>query len=601
MMNLRFIIIVNLLIAQVSFACVNKTIVSSQKEFDTVVERINNGEKCKIELRPGLYKLNSSIVASEPLSIRGKNAVITCGIALDDDIMIEELSDYYVYNVEQPVSVFPLFYTITGQEIPISESVIEDIGVNYVEGELFSPDEYGIGVQIKIPISKNLRHLNNKTFKSAYGYFDCGWRTIRFKLNKTDSKYFYCTTLNSCQMKEFNYDKKVYKKKIRFVLYNTEMKPHSVYFDGQRIYIPREYSKVFYLNDSNTGTKGPTIVINSDVKLEGIRFVGITNVLVQSKTAGICEINKCSFQYSLGAPLTIKKENGKNVRECIISHCDFYDCAQLYDKVVMLTSSFAGQSCISMTDCRVGHYPSGKVMYKNTSGVVYVDGDVTLVNNVVFNTCRDHFYFYRGNIKATGNFLYNTDDFNSEVERNYSSDWGIVYCGYVFSDDNDALTNNIHHVWLENNLLYGAYAYGGDARGIFIDDGRGDVECMNNVILNTQLYSLDSRNVSRTSVSSVRNRYEGNILSSNYRLMAGASVSDSDLPVTSNNTLLLAQVNKTYKTIVLNEDKRILTKLDYVCSGEEIVVSEELYEVLKSSPAWKAIKKYVRIETDGDK
>ena len=72
-----------------------------------------------------------------------------------------------------------------------------------------------------------------------------------------------------------------------------------------------------------------------------------------------------------------------------------------------------------------------------------------------------------------------------------------------------ALDNKIHHILLENNLIYGAYAYGRDARGIFIDDGRGDVTCNNNVILNTQSFSIDSRNVKRHDASSVRVRYKG--------------------------------------------------------------------------------------------
>ena len=80
-------------------------------------------------------------------------------------------------------------------------------------------------------------------------------------------------------------------------------------------------------------------------------------------------------------------------------------------------------------------------------------------------------------------------------------------------------------------MLYGAYSYVHDARGIFIDDVRGDVKCLDNIILNTQRYSIDSRNISTHEASSVRNIYSGNIVTTKYRLEAGSAVEGYNTPV----------------------------------------------------------------------
>ncbi len=567
--------------------------VSSQEQFDAAVARINGGEEIHLKLSKGVYLLRESIIAKAPLSVSGKHSTITSAAKLTINDTLRSTNTHYIYHLDKKITPYGLFFDKTRGLLPVSESVIDSVKVNYVKENIIAPSVYKGEVDIKIPISRNLYRLINRTFACAYGYFDCGWITIPFRLNKSDEKYFYCTTLSGCQTRNYQYDRDYYKKPIRYVIYNAEINDRSIFYNDSNLYIPKNIREFYYLSSPEVSHSIPSITTLSNLELYYVSFVGIGGVFVKSKSNNICTIKKCSFENCLGSALEIDKENNLNAEKATISECNFKKCSVYSDFIVRLTSTFMGPPCIQMQKCVLSRYPDGNVLYKNAKESIYVSGDVEIRNNVMYNTCRGHLIMGKGNIVVSGNFLYNTDSFNAHRMRNLSNDWGHAYCNHIFVNTKDALNNKTHRILLENNLIYGANAYGSDARGIFIDDGRGDVTCRNNVILNIQMFSIDSRNVTLHDAASARVTYEGNVVSSAYRLQGGSALKGTDKPLSKDNVLLSSKENKIHNTEILDKDHRLDIDASSSCIGTKIKINKDLYKVLKRHPSFEYIKKFL--------
>ena len=435
--------------------------------------------------------------------------------------------------------------------------------------------------------------MKNKVFSDAFGYFDCGWQVINFKLSRSDNKYFYCSTLNACSTKNFQFDKKTYKKPIRFVIYNAELKRNSIFYDKEFLYVPKSIGQLNCINRVDIYKQTPTLTTQSDIILDDLKFMGFDGIRVVSNANNKCEITNCHFQNCIGYALMIQKKGDTNLETAKVDKCTFINCAVQNDHIVRLFGTYTGRTSVSLSNCTITRYRDGVVMYKNSVGSVSVDGDVSISRNVMYNSPRGHLFLKRGEIIVTENFLYNSDTFNSAYDRNICSDWGLIYCNHIFSDTESALNNSDNKILLERNLLYGAYSYGNQARGIYIDDGRGDVECRDNVILNTQSYSIDSRNVTLTDASSARNQYIGNIVTSRYQLFAGPAVNGKNKPVTHGNILLDPRENVTSGIGIVKEDSRFDIDTDCSFKDGKVLVSRALYKKIKKSPAWRSNKKYV--------
>lgn len=591
------LLILFLCVSQALFAQQKITFITNQSQFDAAMVQINNGEEMHMELRKGKYKLNHSVRATAPLTIKGRNAIITCSSGpLKPRDCIRKTKTHNIYRLDRELSLFPLFYDGRGEILSLSESVRDGCGVNYVDGRIEGPDDYEPGVKIKIPIAYNLAHLKNRAFDCVFGYFDSGWSVVNFSVEKSDDKFFYCTTLNKCYTNDFQYDSMVYKKPVRYVIYNAELLPDMVYFDREFLYVPKSVKEVYVLNNPDEEHKIPEIRTYSDVEISGVSFVGIAGLYVKSPLKAKCHIHHCRFNNSLGQTLSIDKTNGEGVAVARVHDCVFTNCSLYSDNIIQLYSTFEGDPCIEIENNIIARYPDSKVRNKNTQGAVWVNGDASITNNIIYNTCRDHLFLRRGKNIVKGNFLFNTDEFNSKIDRNLSSDWGLIYSGAITRNSEEAQKNKDHFILVEGNLLYGAYAYGEDARGVFLDTGRGDVTCKDNIILNTQCYSLDSRYVATVEASSIRNRYENNVLASNYRLQSGKDVKGTDSPCTTENVLLTKDDNHISEVKVNMEDAR-LDGIDVSTSlnnMNRLQVSKELYYVIRKSSAWKMVKRYVR-------
>ena len=126
--------------------------VASQEQFDAAVARINSGKETHIVLKKGTYFLRNSINATASLSIKGKNAIITCATQLTSKEIVRQTETHNIYKLDQPLSPFALFYDKNGKLLPISESVIDSVKVNYIDGEIEGPQGYKTGEKIKIQI-----------------------------------------------------------------------------------------------------------------------------------------------------------------------------------------------------------------------------------------------------------------------------------------------------------------------------------------------------------------------------------------------------------------------------------------------------------------
>ena len=84
--------------------------VISQEQFDAAVARINGGKETHIVLKKGTYLLRTSINAAAPLSIKGKNAIITCATQLTPKEIVRKTETHNIYKLNQQLSPFALFY-----------------------------------------------------------------------------------------------------------------------------------------------------------------------------------------------------------------------------------------------------------------------------------------------------------------------------------------------------------------------------------------------------------------------------------------------------------------------------------------------------------
>ena len=591
-------VICSLILSSVTSAkTVNKQTVHNQEEFDKIVHRINAGEICNVILKKGRYVLNESMKPMAPISIEGNDAFITHYTSQYIVANADSTSNgFYIYRIDSDINHFSLFLDSQDNILPISESISEGYDVNIIDKPILGDGTHDVGTKIQIPIADGIRRLQNKVFERAYGYLDCGWSRVNFSVDTSDSDYFYCTVLESTNVPSFNYDKNVYDKDLRYVIFNAEKIQNKIYFDSKFLYVPKSNTVVRCLNCSVYPQEVFSIKTNFQIRLKGINFVNFSGIKIQSDEFDSSEISNCSFKNTLGYTLYITKDRTKN-KPFIINNCYFNDCSLLTRNIIYLSGSIQGEkSCIYLTSSDVCRYSSDKIMYKNCNSSIYVDGDVTIKLNKIYNTCRSHLFLNRGNIIVNENTIYNTNRFNSFPFRNLSNDFGLIYCNHIFKDSDRAINSNKSSILLSNNFLYGSYAFSGDARGIFIDDGRGDVHCKKNLILDTQSYSIDSRVVPHfIGTSSIRNIFENNFVTRSYRLQAGKDVPPKDKPIIVKNYLLFSSCIDTLNVMVLEKDEGVPIKTNLKITDGTLKISNREYKLLKKVCELSLLRKCVNI------
>lgn len=564
--------------------------VRTQEEFDAYMKKAQSGEPIDISLTKGNYVLKSTIIARAPFSINGNGATITyANDKYTCEDAVRRTADHYICKLKNQIPVFSLFVDGKGNILPVSESVQEDKRVNtceQIEGDYSSKP----GAELRIPIARNISELANKKFSKAYGYFDCAWREMDFSVVESDDKCFNVTTLQNSNTGNFNYEKKAYKNDIRYVIFNAEPKAGCIFYDDEYIYIPTSCKEVEVLSNDAWGKNTPAIDCRSEVSLSKLTFKNFNGISITSPSDCACNISNCEFLNTLSYALRVNKLTGDEQIPVRISGCRFIHCSVLCHNVVSLSSKPENRNCIEMSNCEIKRYDDTYVGYKNCTGALVVSADATVDNCRIWNTPRCHVYINRGMVTVKNCTLYNTQQFNSFKDRNLSSDLGLVYVNHFTNDTSIAIDNTQNIVLLENNLLYGAYAYGSDARGIFIDDGRGDVTCKNNVVLDCQRYSIDSRDArSYIPTSSIRNSLENNYLSTPFRLAAGEGVPEIDRPTQSGNVMLTDEQNIITRTKgepdqvngIVIRDAKVFTK------GDKVAISRNVKKAIRRTGVYK--------------
>lgn len=570
--------------------------VFTQSQFDEAMSTARKGESVSINLFPGSYHLTEPIKTNISFSIKGWGSTITSYTdSYNFTEAIQETDTHYVCRLKTDLNEFSLMVDQDERLVEVSESVDDSILVNKVDS-IVAPKEMKKGAEILLPIPDNLNHLKNKTFQKAFGYFDCGWSRICFKLKNTDDKFLYCETLNSTNVPRFDYEKSTYKNAIRFVIYNAEVKPGAIYYDNNFIYIPKTIKKLNVKNCNLFSNTQPEIEINGDVSISGVTFDGFDGIRIKSGGQNSCNIMDCEFKHTLGNVLTIYKKSEGDFTPVYVTRCKFEECSLLSGVMLNLSSSYTGKKSLFVENCEFVRYPDAKVRYKNTSAMVNVNADAQISDCRFWNTCRAHLYFTKGNSVSKDNIIYNTPDFNTPRDRNLSNDWGLIYIGSAFKNNEKSVSNHEHKVFINECFLYGARANAKDARGIMIDNGRGDIVCRNNVVLDCQSYTLDSRETKKfIGTSSIRNVFENNFLGGRYRLAGGVNVPKKDLPVSKGN-ILLGEYKNVFNDQSKIESSNKIILVDYNVKDGKMYISSEEYGRLKKISFFDRVKKYIKIK-----
>lgn len=575
---------IRIFVALVLFSSFNvvQARISSQEEFDRMIEKILLGACVNEHIAPGTYKLKKDIIATGPIRLKGKNVIIYGNneIISQDDAVGEE-GGYNIYRITTDIPDFSMFLDEQENIIPVSESVESETRVNFcsaIDGYFARKP----GIPLCMTLSNPMPDISITENSRSYGYFDCGWSVVNFSVKRKNNQFLYVVTHNPTNTKDFNYEKNFYGNEIRYVLFNAEKKEGYIYYDSHYLYVPKKYKKVCIVR--NTHKQVPSIHVKSDVDMSGITFINFNGIKVESSTSSACEVKNCQFINTLGSALTIKKKNDSTSIPATIENCRFQHCSIYSGNVISATTDHSDNSCIYIKDCIINRYDDTFIMYKNAGGCVYLNGDVEISDCRIYNTPRCHLYLAKGHIIAHDNILYNEQQFNQYKHRNLSSDFGIIYCDHFTNDPKIAIENTSNTIKIGRNILYDAYAYGNDARGIMIDDGRGDVSCIQNIIHNTGIYSIDSRGCEKyVGTSSIRNMYSGNIVDTKYRIQGGKDICEDDLPIVDGNYILGNNACKITNTKTLQPDTLISNGFIQEVTNDKIIISQNIKRLIKKS------------------
>ncbi len=492
--------------------------ITGQKDFDEWANKEDRESKIVIDSILPLA-VSDTIVLNGNVEIYGKNCTLTCKsekYSLASAVSIN--STHYTCRLHRNIECFSLF-RYKDKVLTPTESSDRSTLCNLVDKDAV----YVTDTTFKLPISDNLAHLSNKTFSNAFGWIDSWYFCTPFKVNRSDGEYFYCESFSDIPQDVFANEvngERRYSSPLSYVLYNME--ESSVYYDDEYIHIPLSYEEisVIHFNGKPLFKSNGFSLKAFNVNVEDCcQFAEISNSYMH--------LDNCTFNYVLGTCIRLLSP----VEDCVFERCSFRNC----------TISPSGRACIleegqgkkiRVDNCFLKKYDD-ICLYKNASGGVIVWGsELEVCNSTFINFCRDHVYVNRPNTVIYNNRIFNTHEFNSKALRNLSRDFGGIYVNH-FSFDADEITNNTTRALIHHNIILNIMGKG-DARGIFIDDGRGDVVCECNII-DGQFFSIDARKAGNTELSSCRVQYKNNILLSPYRLEYGESLTSPDIPVLSDN------------------------------------------------------------------
>lgn len=535
----------------------NFKVIKNQKDFDNwILNRDTDNIIIDSELP---LKVNNTINITKDTVIIGKKAV------LEWDNTIYKLSDsisknekFYSCKLKENVEDFSALI-INNKLLSFNESSDDNTKINLTSEKVQKIDN----ISFKLKIPNNLLYLNNKEFINCFGWLDSWYFCTPFKVQRSDDKYFYCTLYNSINDSdwdnklngEFGYNNSP----ISFVLYNAEYK--NIQYNNENINISLNLPYVTVINNKNSN-----VIFNvSNCKLK------LNSIVVKNASKGIftdnscIEVNNCEFENILGNCIYCNSSINNN----IITNCNFKNCSIIPNSRVISDAGYAKAGKLIIKNNIINRYKDNYCVYKSASPcIIQGQQEFIVYNNTIINSVRDHIYVRQQNSEIYYNLIYNTESFNKYSLRNLSRDFGGIYVGY-FAADNDTALNNTTTCYIHNNKILNIKGKG-DARGIFIDDGRGDVTCKYNIV-EGQAYSIDARDAFITACS-CRVKYIGNILLSPYRLIYKTDVLTGDnVPKAQDNICVfnnedensnVQSTNNYYTDKIIKNDEYIYCSLD---------------------------------------
>lgn len=553
--------------------------ISNQSEFDALIYKASHRKEVDAYLKEGTYIIEGSNPIYTKFKLRGEGAVLKQrNKILTKKDAIKETSTHYICPIDN-IGIFSLFVDTEGNNVAVSEDSEPKSKVNYITEDVvpvYSQNSSEIN-KIKLKIPDNLNYLRNLSFSKAFGYIDSWWSAPTFAITHSDEDYFYCDLLQPRTKEQFNSfingEKSQYKKNPSFVIYNVTPQPDRIFYTDKYIYIPKDYNEIEVI-DYNQNQ--PLFIPQEEakVKFENLDIINSNFIVFSHKNLrGEISFENCKFRNILQQVLNTAYDS--NLNRLYINQCEFIDCAfiELNPLIKIIAPNCNGK----ITNNLFNHYKDGFCFYKNVMQYIYIRNckDIEISDNIFINNPRGAFFLWSGKIDIVSNEFYNDSTFNSFPDRNFSRDAGAIYCGKLYGN-NIITDDNPNKISLRLNKIHDFYGKG-DVRGIFIDDGRGDVTCFGNLIFNGQLYSIDSRVDSSDPYSSIRNKYTYNIVAYPYRLTYGDSIRSIDRPILKNNILLFSNGDNKVTT-QSHTDIRVS---DFKIDGSDVKINNK---VLKKLP-----------------
>ena len=551
--------------------------VSTQNEFDTALTKAINGNPVTIYLNKGHYYIDSYKNLQADVNIIGQEGAIISSLPTRYSMnnAIEVSDSYYKCNLEDTIPDFSLFIH-DDNIVNVSESYDID-GVNKSDKIIIGID----GNNFKLPITPNLMRFANKdSFEGVYGWLDSLWVTCKFKVLSSDAEYFHCVLTYSGGTTNLNGDIENYGLTLNYVLYNIEDK--DIYYDNTYIYIPTKYSYV----DVVANLDSHTIGVQRSITVKGVEFRNFTTLFASyGNTQKSTIFEDCKFSNITGGAIVANNiDDASIIRivDCVFDNC----CISRSGAAVSIQgTTYEGYRGAEIKNCTFKHH-GGWGMYKTTASGLNIDCSTHVDNCIFENWNRGGLHISHGDNLITNCKVYNTDEYNLHRDRNYSLDFGGIYCNHLFSDDESIRNNTLHKIWIDRCYIYNMLGRS-VSRGIFIDDARGDVTCTNNVIFKCDSYSIDSRNDTNVggnsiTLSSIRNRIEGNLCLTPYRLAYGHGVLEEEkYPAKNILPIELKDTNNIQNTEILDTylDVGVLKQ-----DGERVTCDASARETLQKLP-----------------
>lgn len=378
---------------------------------------------------------------------------------------------------------------------------------------------------------------------SVFGFLEANWTTIFFKLTGTKVNvtidnilhdYFIAEVMRT-DMGSDNYiidsdPNYLYKNAgyNQYILFNFPSETQ-IWYDSSFLYIPNGIGSVEVVDGVFSNDKSTNYFIQAQVKaryeISGIKFKNFTNCLrfnapsQNDATNDPVVITNCNFENILGFAINMKLGSTPNnltkKEKSIISGCTFINCAYTNFSSIYINGINTSDNGSNVTNCYntgivwaeinncycknysddVCHYKNSKYpqIWMKCIDAVMKDCEVVNFPRVLIQIAS------RGTITVKGCHAWNTDRFLG-LKRNLQLDAGLIYVSGQDSYSSLGEPDDPRNVVvIDGCVVHGNRMVGGSAgngRGIYIDDGRGNVTTRNCIVYDICGYSYDSRRVS---------------------------------------------------------------------------------------------------------